>query len=94
MSKLFEGRQAYAGKWSLKSTEAMNPEEKAQVKEAKVVAGDYGLSCCFTMISGVSYYVGMSNDADVQEGDILDVDKIKVLTLSRAGSDDIQKIGY
>lgn len=94
MSNLFSSLRTYGGKWNLKSRRAFEQEEIDMVQDATVVESDYGLSCCFTMVSGVCSYIPMSNTANVKVGDTLDLTKASVLTLSKIGELDITRIDY
>lgn len=94
MGNLFSGIKTYGGKWSIKEERTFSEEERSIVAKAEVVDSDYGLSCCFTMTSGVCAYIPMSNDANVNVGDILDLTKAKVLVLEKVGEQDINRIAY
>lgn len=89
---IFAGLQKYATKFNPKDIRPLNAEELAGIASAKVVASQYGLSCCFYMKSGCQQYIPLSRDSVAQVGDVVDVKSIKVLTLERDGSDDILRV--
>lgn len=89
---IFSSLQVYAGKWSLKSERAFDAEEIAAVVSAVVVPSQYGNSVMFTMKSGGQTYIALSTDASVAVGEIIDLTKAKVLTLSKEGESDIYRV--
>lgn len=89
---IFAGLQVYAGKWNVVSSREFNDEEKAAVKRAEVVASEYGNSVCFFMHTGGQTYIPLSNQSTLGIGDEVDLNKAKLLTLHRDGSDDITRI--
>lgn len=92
---IFEGRIIYAQPWTVKNVEDMEASEKAQVASAEVVRSKKypdQLSVCFHMKAGGMIYVSLDKNATVGEGDTVDVNKCKVVTLGRTGDKDIQKI--
>lgn len=90
---LFEGKTVYGeGSWKVTSERAFDAEEKAMISRAEVTSSDYGMSCCFFLKGGGQVYVPMSRDSKLLAGDTVDVEKAKILTLHREGSDDIERI--
>ena len=89
---IFDSLQMYAGKWSVKNSRKFTAEEKAMVAEARVVASQFGNSVCFFMKNGQQGFIPLSNDSNLTIGDTVDMDKADLLTLSRPGDADIQRI--
>ena len=89
---IFESLQVYAGKWSVKSTRAFAPEEISAVSSAVVVPSQYGNSVMFTMIGGGQTYIPLAQDATVGVGEIIDLSKASLLTLSKDGESDILRV--
>lgn len=89
---IFEGLNVYGGKWNVVNSRSFAPEEAALVKNAEVVSSDYGKSVCFFMVGGGQTYIPLSNQSTLGVGDSVDLNKAKVLTLHRDGSDDITRI--
>lgn len=89
---VFAGLQVYAGKWNVIDTRNFNDEEKALISRAEVVPSEYGNSVCFFMKAGGQTYIPLSNQSSLGIGDSVDLDKAKVLTLHRDGSEDITRI--
>lgn len=89
---IFNSLQVYAGKWSVKSTRAFDKEEIAAVKQAVVVPSQYGNSVMFTMVAGGQTYIPLSSDATVGVGEIIDLNKAQLLTLSKDGESDIVRV--
>ena len=89
---IFESLQVYAGKWSVKSSRAFDAEEINAVKQAVVVPSQYGNSVMFTMIGGGQTYIPLAQDATVGVGEIIDLSKASLLTLSKDGESDILRV--
>ena len=89
---IFANLQVYAGKWSVKSTRAFAPEEISAVSSAVVVPSQYGNSVMFTMIGGGQTYIPLAQDATVGVGEIIDLSKASLLTLSKDGESDILRV--
>ena len=64
------------------------------VSSAKVVASDFGHSVCFVLKNGGMKFMPVSNTskANTAVGDTVDLSKCQVVTLSREGDADIQRI--
>lgn len=89
---IFASLRVYAGKWSIKSTRVFDAEEISAVKQAVVVPSQYGNSVMFTMIAGSVAYIPLANDASVAVGEIIDLSKAQLLTLSKDGEPDIIRV--
>ena len=89
---IFAGLQVYAGKWNVVDSRSFNDEEKALISRAEVVPSEYGNSVCFFMKSGGQTYIPLSNQSTLGIGEEVDLNKAKLLTLHRDGSDDITRI--
>ena len=89
---IFAGLQKYATKYQVKDSRVFNAEELADVVSAKVVASQYGMSVCFFMKSGCQTYIPVSRDSVCQVGDVVDVNRAKILILEKDGSDDIVRV--
>ena len=81
--------RAYAGKWSKTKEVSLSKEELSEVKKVFIVNSDYGLSACFLFKSGSQRYVPVSNESSLSEGDEVNLESIKILTLEK---DDEQPI--
>nr|DAI58626.1 MAG TPA: hypothetical protein [Crassvirales sp.] len=92
MSKSILSGKVYAGSWNLDSTENLSQEELNAFEKATVVDSQYGLSCCFLMHSGEKIYVPMATQSAAKAGDVLNLQTMKKLTLSKSGEDDILRI--
>ena len=89
---IFAGLQVYAGKWNVVAERGFDAEEKAMIARAEVVPSEYGNSVCFFMVSGGQTYIPLSNQSSLTPGDVVDINKAKLLTLHRDGSNDITRI--
>lgn len=89
---IFAGLQVYGGSWNVVATRSFEPEEIAAVKKAEVVNSEYGKSVCFYMVGGGQTYIPLSNQSSLAVGDSIDLNKAKLLTLHRDGSDNITRV--
>lgn len=89
---IFASLQVYAGKWSVKSSRAFNADEVSAVKQAVVVPSQYGNSVMFTLIAGGQTYIPLSSDSELTVGEFVDLEKAKLLTLSKDGESDILRV--
>ena len=89
---IFAGLQVYAGKWNVVAERGFDAEEKNMILRAEVVPSEYGNSVCFFMKSGGQTYIPLSNQSTLAPGDAVDIEKAKLLTLHRDGSDDITRV--
>lgn len=92
MMNIFQSLRWYAGKWSVSNERVFTEGEIAQVESATVVASQYGSSVCFTMVSGGQTYIPLSQDSSLGVGDSVDIREAKLLTLSKAGEEDIYRV--
>lgn len=88
----FSTKKVYGGKWQVTGSRPFDDQEKSLIAKAVVVTSEYGLSCCFFMKSGDLYFQPMAKDCPATAGQELDVDKIQILTLSKTGEKDIERI--
>lgn len=89
---IFSSLQVYAGKWSVKSSRAFDAEEISSVSSAVVVPSQFGNSVMFTMVAGGQTYIPLANDSTVGVGELIDLSKAKLLTLSKDGESDIVRV--
>lgn len=89
---IFSTLKTYVGKWSVKSSRAFDAEEINAVKQAVVVPSQFGNSVMFTMVAGGQTYIPLSNDATVGVGEVIDLSKAQILTLSKDGESDIVRV--
>jgi hypothetical protein len=89
---LFSNVKIYAGNWNVKSVDKLEQADKDAIKNVVTTSSDYGISACFFLKRGGQFYIPMSRDANVGVGEVLDVDKIEVITLEKDGENDIQRI--
>lgn len=89
---IFESIQMYAGKWSVVDSREFSEEEKSMVAHTEVVPSQYGLSVCFFMKNGRQGYIPLSNTSSLKVGDSVDLNAAKLLTLSRPGDANIQRV--
>lgn len=78
--------------WQLKSTRHFTKEELDLVDKAMVVESKYGNSCCFFMKNTTKLYVPMSKDSKSKAGDYINLNEAEIVTLSKDGEKDIQRI--
>lgn len=89
---VFSGLNIYGESWKVSSSRNFNAEEIAAVRSAEVVSSEYGNSVCFMMQGGGKTYIPLSNDSTLAPGDSVDMAKAELLTLSRSGSEDINRV--
>lgn len=82
----------YGGSWNVVNSRAFEQEEINAVKSAQVVASEYGLSVCFSMVTGGKTYIPLSNTSSLGVGDEVNLSTAKLLTLHRDGNEDINRI--
>lgn len=92
MLNVFNKLQEYAGKWEVVGRRNFTEEEKNCVEKAKVVPSQYGNSVCFFMKNGRQTFIPLSTESRLGVGDMVDIDKAELLTLSRPGEDDIIRV--
>lgn len=92
MFNIFESLRTYAGKWQLKSSRNFTQEEIACVERNEIVESQYGNSVCFHMVGGGMTFIPLSTNSTKGVGESIDLTKAKLLTLGKAGEDDIQRV--
>jgi hypothetical protein len=89
---VFDSLTIYAGKWQVKETRKFNEVEIAAVASAVVVDSEYGKSVCFFLNAGGQTYIPLSTNSSKNIGDTIDVSQASLLTLSKKGEADIQRV--
>lgn len=89
---IFSSLQVYAGKWSVKEERPFTPEEIAAVVQAVVVPSQYGNSVQFTMKSGGLTFIPLDQNSPLGTGELVDLTKAKLVTLSKSGEADIFRV--
>lgn len=89
---IFATIRIYAGKWSESDKRAFTPEEIEAVTKAEVVESQYGYSVCFYMIGGGQSYIPLDQNSSANVGDVVDLSKAELVTLSKTGEDDIYRV--
>ena len=92
MASIFSSLKQYAGKWALKSKRALSPAEIAEVDSAEVVSSDYGSSVCFHMRAGGMMFLPVSTESTLKVGQTVDLANVNIITLSKQGEQDIQRV--
>lgn len=91
----------YGGKWEVVAENEIPEEVAERVVSAKVVMSpgrhddeydfDGSLQIEITLDNGQRGFWKLSTESDLEEGDEVEVDSIKQVTLSRPGEDDIYR---
>ena len=89
---IFDKLNVYAGKWSKTASRGFQAEEIAAVKSAVVVESEYGNSVCFFMKAGGQTYLPLSTESAYGVGDEVDLTSAKIITLSKSGEADINRV--
>lgn len=91
---ILDSLRLYRGKWEESGRSAFSADDLNAVSSAKVVASDFGHSVCFILKNGGMKFMPVSSSSKVSTavGDAVDLTKCQVITLSREGDDDIQRI--
>lgn len=89
---IFANLRVYAGKWQVKESRALLPEEKDLIHHAVVVPSQYGNSVQFTMKGGGLTYIPLSQNSSLGVGEMVDLEKAQLVTLSKSGEADIYRI--
>ena len=89
---IFNSLRVYAGKWEVKSTRDFTEEEIKAVVHAVVVPSQYGNSVQFTMIGGGLTYIPLDQNSALGAGETVDLTKAKLVTLGKAGENDIYRV--
>lgn len=78
---LFNNLKTYSAGYSISSREKLNAA-KLGISSGVVVDSEYGLSVCFTLLSGGKKYIPVSRDIDVAEGEIVDMNTLELIELT------------
>lgn len=89
---IFESLKGYAGKWNVTNSRAFTQEEINAVSSAVVVSSEYGNSVCFHMVSGGMTFIPLSNTSTKGIGESVNLSECKLLTLSKQGEADINRV--
>lgn len=92
MASIFSSLREYAGKWTEKARRNFSNEEKAEVASATVVPSQFGTSVCFFMKAGGNKYIPLSNTSKAQVGQSINLDNAQLITLGKAGEQDIVRV--
>lgn len=89
---IFESIKVYPGKWNVKEERPFTAEEINAINEATVVASQYGNSVCFMMVGGGMTFIPLDLNSNCGVGEVIDLHKAKLLTLSKEGEKDIYRV--
>ena len=89
---IFDNLRVYAAKWAKTASREFKAEEIAAINKAVVVESDYGNSVCFFMKSGGRTYLPLSTESAYKLGDEVDLTSAKLITLSKSGEADINRV--
>ena len=89
---IFESIKVYAGKWNVKEERPFSEEEINATKEATVVSSQYGNSVCFMLVGGGMTFIPLDPNSNCGVGEVIDLHKAKLLTLSKDGEKDIYRV--
>lgn len=91
MATVFDIIKLYQSEWTEVNSRNFSPEECKAVQGCSVVASQYGKSVCFLFGNG-KRYIPLEPTANVVIGDILDITKLKLVSLQYSGSNPEQQI--
>lgn len=89
---IFNSLRIYAGKWTVKETRDFTDEEKAAISQAVVVPSKFGSSVQFTMTAGGITFIPLDQNSQLGTGELVDLNKAKLVTLSKSGKADIYRV--
>lgn len=89
---IFSSLRIYAGKWSETAKRPFDQDEISAVDKAEVVESQYGYSVCFFMKAGGQSYIPLDQNSSATLGDVIDLSKAQLVTLSRPGEEDIYRV--
>ena len=89
---IFNSLRIYAGKWEVKEIRDFTDEEKAAISQAVVVPSQFGSSMQFTMTAGGLAFIPLDQNSQLAEGEIVDLNKAKLVTLGKSGEADIYRV--
>lgn len=89
---IFNELKKYAGKWEVKESRDFSNEEKAAISQAVVVSSQFGSSVQFTMTTGGMTFIPLDQNSQLGTGELVDLSKAKLITLSKSGEADIYRV--
>jgi hypothetical protein len=89
---IFNSLKMYAGKWEVSNSRSFSPEEITAVIQAVVVPSQYGNSVQFTMKGGGLTFIPLDQNSSLGTGELVDLSKAKLITLSKSGESDIFRV--
>lgn len=89
---IFESIKVYPGKWNVQEEREFTTDEINAVEKATVVASQYGNSVCFMMVGGGITFIPLDLNSNLGVGEVVDLHKAKLLTLSKEGEKDIYRV--
>ena len=89
---IFESIKVYSGKWNVIEERPFSEEEINAVEKATVAASQYGNSVCFMMVGGGMTFIPLDLNSNLGVGEVVDLHKAKLLTLSKGGEKDIYRV--
>ena len=90
---ILDSLRLYRGKWEESGRSSFSASDIEAVSSATVVASDFGHSVCFMLKNGGMKFMPVSNTSKpTQVGENVDLSKATVITLSREGDADIERI--
>jgi hypothetical protein len=89
---VFSVLKIYAGKWNEADVREFTQEEIENVTMAVVVPSQYGDSVQMTLKGGGLCFIPLENTAVAAVGEIIDLSKAKLVTLSKDGEKDIYRV--
>ena len=89
---IFNNLRIYAGKWEVKEVRDFTDIEKAAILQAVVVPSQFGSSVQFTMTAGGMTFIPLDQNSRLSIGELIDLSKAKLVTLSKSGEADIYRI--
>ena len=83
----------YRSEWGeTKPRKSFSEDEVKNIKDARVVQGDYGLQARLDLVSGGYCFITLSRDSKLRLNDPIDVKNAVIITLSRPGDCDIIRL--
>lgn len=89
---IFNSLVKYAGKWEVKNERPFNQEEINAVVQAVVVTSQYGNSVQFTMKDSGLTFIPLDQNSTLGTGELVDLTKASIITLSKSGEADIYRV--
>lgn len=89
---IFSSLKKYAGKWEVKNERPFTQEEINAVVQAVVVASQYGNSVQFTMRDSGLTFLPLDQNSALGTGELVDLTKATIITLSKSGEADIYRV--